>query len=211
MKYSNIAILGIHTGIGKTIASAVITEALQADYWKPVQAGELDNSDSINVRNVLSNEHSVVHPERYRLELPMSPHAAAAAMGINVSLHDFVFPKTQRLLIVETAGGVFSPMTSTETMLDFVAHFELPAILVSGAYLGSINHTLLCLDAISSREIPLLGMIYSGERNEASETFIADYHAVPNVAHIPFLPCFNPESVRSAATGLAPILKQWVH
>src|SRR5580698_5854564 len=118
----SIAILGIHTGIGKTIASAVIAEAIAADYWKPVQAG-LEERDTTLVAQLLTNGKERVHPEAITLSRPMSPHAAAAAEGIEIDYTSFQWPHTEKTLIVETAGGILSPMSSTTTMADFVAYY----------------------------------------------------------------------------------------
>ncbi|MBL7718197.1 MAG: dethiobiotin synthase [Flavipsychrobacter sp.] len=180
-----IAIAGIHTGIGKTIASAVIAEALGADYWKPVQAGDLEHSDTITVSGLLANGASRVHPEAIRLSQPLSPHAAALIDNVQVNYKDFTFPHTANALIVETAGGVHSPINDTDTMADFISHYQLPTLLVSRNYLGSINHTLMSIEVLKARGILLPGIIISGDRNEESERFIERYGGVPIIAHIP--------------------------
>jgi dethiobiotin synthetase len=135
-----IAIVGIHTGIGKTITSAVLTEALQADYWKPIQAGELDNSDTITIKNLISNTKSVLHPEAYQLGLAMSPHTAAEKENKHITLSSIVLPQTDNLLLIETAGGLHSPINHQQTVLDLILHLKTSVILVSKNYLGSINH-----------------------------------------------------------------------
>ncbi len=193
------AIVGIHTGIGKTIASAVIAEALQIDYWKPVQAGDLDNSDSEKVRSLLANTKSVVHPEAYRLSAPLSPHEAARLDGITISLEDIHWPVTARPLLVETAGGVMSPLNDDSTMLDFVQFYRLPAVLVIRHYLGSINHTLLSIEMIKSRHIHLAGVVLNGQANSASESFIDSYAGIKVLARIPELPSPHPSSIAHVA------------
>src|SRR4051812_17895223 len=105
-----IAVVGIHTGIGKTIASAVFCEDLKADYWKPVQAGSLEETDSDIVRKLISNQSTVIHKEAFLLTQPMSPHAAAAIDGVNIEIEKIQFPKTDNILIIETAGGLMSPL-----------------------------------------------------------------------------------------------------
>lgn len=211
MQHPRIAIVGIHTGIGKTVTSAVLTEALQADYWKPVQAGELDNSDTMKVTSCVRNSRSVIHTERYRLREPMSPHAAAAHEGIDIQLSDFVLPKTDNLLLIETAGGVMSPLTQHHTMVDFVKHLNVPVILVSAAYLGSINHTLLCLEVLEHRGVEVLGVIFSGERNEESEAFVMKYKNVKRIAHVPYLHEVNAEHVQAVAEPLRQSIAAWAH
>ena len=205
-----IAIVGIHTGIGKTVASAVIVQSLGADYWKPVQAGSLENSDTMVVKSLVSNPHSKMHDETYRLSAAMSPHAAAHIDGVTYGLNDFVFPTTENLLIVETAGGLMSPITSKHTVLDFVKHHDLPVILVSSAYLGSINHTLLCLEAIRAPEIKLLGLVFSGEPNVESENFIHEYVQLKNICHLPFLAKLNAGSIGDHALRILPQLTKWI-
>ena len=181
---NSIAILGIHTGIGKTISSAVIAQAMGADYWKPVQAG-LEERDAALVTKLLTNGTERVHEEAVKLQRPMSPHAAAAAEGIEIDYTSFKWPHTDKTLIVETAGGILSPMSASTTMADFVGHYGLPAILIVQNYLGSINHTLLSIEVLKSRGIKLLGLVINGAANEASETFIEQYAHVPVLARIP--------------------------
>jgi len=205
---SSFALAGIHTGIGKTVVAAVMAEALRADYWKPLQAG-LDGTDSNTVRALLSNGTSVVHPERYALCAPMSPHAAAALEGITVQLDDFKLPGTSNQLIVETAGGLLSPVTARHTAADLIAHLGLPLALVSQAYLGSINHTLLCLETLRYRGLRTLGIIFNGTPDAMSESFIRDaYPAIP-IAHVPLLEPLDAASVAAFAPRLAEQLALW--
>ena len=140
---NRIAIAGIHTGIGKTIASAIICEALQADYWKPVQAGDLDSSDTITVRGLLSNKRSRLHPEAFRLSMPVSPHLAARVDETEINIEALVPPSTENKLIIETAGGLLSPLNDRQTNLDLLSYHRLPTILVSGHYLGGGIHSEL--------------------------------------------------------------------
>ncbi len=168
----SIAIAGIHTGIGKTIVSALLCEAWGADYWKPVQAGSLEYSDSRQVRELLTEPANRVHPEAVQLELAASPHKAAAAEHNLFDFRDFVFPQTPNLLITETAGGLLSPIDQQYTMADFIGHFNLPLLLVTRNDLGSINHTLLCLELIRQYGLNLLALVVNGPRDTASEDFI---------------------------------------
>lgn len=201
MTKNSIAIAGIHTGVGKTIASAVIAEALGADYWKPVQAG-LEECDTDRVRQLLTDGHMRVHPEAVRLLRPLSPHAAAEAEGIAIDFTRFHWPQTGKPLVVETAGGLLSPMSATTTMADFIAYYHLPVVLVLQHYLGSINHTLLSLEVLKSRKIPLLGVVISGPENESSESFIAGYGAITEFAHIPYLAVVDQPAVSQCAAQI---------
>jgi dethiobiotin synthetase len=196
-----IAIAGIHTGIGKTIASAVIAEALGADYWKPVQAG-LEERDVVQLRSLLSNGGQRVHEEVVFLSQPISPHAAAAVDGIDIDYAKFTWPNTDKLLIVETAGGVLSPMTATKTMADFIKDSGMPALLVAQNYLGSINHTLMSIEALKSRGIRLLGIVMNGHENKSSEDFIQQYSGVPVIARVPHFEKIQNEEIARAAMGV---------
>jgi len=199
----SIAILGIHTGIGKTIATAVLAEAMNADYWKPVQAG-MEERDSLTLKQLLTNGNNRVHEEAVKLSQPMSPHAAAAIDGIDIDYTKFVWPKTENTLLVETAGGILSPMSANTTMADFVLYYKMPAILVAQNYLGSINHTLLSIEVLKNRGIPLLGLVINGHANESSETFIEQYSKVPIIARIPHFDTLDNLSI----SGYAKKIKQ---
>lgn len=197
-----IAIAGIHTGIGKTIASAVLAEALGADYWKPVQAGSLDATDTMLVKSFLTNAAKRVHPEAILLTEPKSPHAAAKADGMLIDHTNFLWPATDKALLIETAGGVLSPMSDTTTMADFIKYFNLPVLLISNNYLGSINHTLLSIEVLKKRGIHILGLIMNGIENAQSEKFIEAYADAPIIARIPFFEDLNSASVQQCASGL---------
>ena len=201
-----IAILGIHTGIGKTIASAVIAEATGADYWKPVQAG-LEERDTTLVAQLLTNGAERVHREAVTLSRPMSPHAAAEAEGVVIDYTGFTWPQTDKPLLVETAGGILSPMSSTTTMADFVAHYQLPAILIVQNYLGSINHTLLSIEVLRNRNIKLLGIVINGVPERSSETFIEHYAGIPILTRIPHFNKLNNETIRGYATAIKSAFK----
>ena len=200
MNYS-IAILGIHTGIGKTVASAVIAEAIGADYWKPVQAG-IEERDATQVMQLLTNGNARVHPEALLLTEPMSPHAAAAIDGVAVDYTTFAWPCTDKVLLVETAGGILSPMSDTTTMADFVAYYKLPSILVVQNYLGSINHTLLSIEVLKSRGIDLLGIVICGAAYKSSESFIEQYAGVQVIARIPHIDKLDKTSVQQCANDI---------
>lgn len=181
----NIAVAGIHTGIGKTICSAVICQALGFDYWKPVQAGDLDQSDSLFVQKHIHNAACKIHPERYRLLEPMSPHAAAERENIRIRKEDFILPSTDNNLLLETAGGLMSPLADDFLNIDLLAHLKLPVVLVSAHYLGSINHTLMSCEILRNRHIPVLGLVFSGTANPESEQVILAYSGLPLLFSIP--------------------------
>ena len=184
-KIMSIIIAGIHTGIGKTICSAVICQALGYDYWKPVQAGDLDNTDSIFIKRNVANEHCVVHPESYKLTIPASPHYAAELDGVEITPGDIVAPQTTNQLVIETAGGVMSPLSNNFLNIDLMAQLNLPAIIVSNNYLGSINHTLLTVAAMQQRNIPVKGFVFSGKEFASTREFILQYTKLPLLFSIP--------------------------
>lgn len=168
-------VTGIGTEIGKTISSSILVEALQADYWKPVQAGELENSDTMRVEELISNGRTILHPERYSFFEPASPHYASALEGVQMKLEDFELPETDNHLIVEGAGGLLVPLNDKHLMIDLMAHLKLPVVLVSRHYLGSINHTLLSLEALQNRGIEVLGIIFNGDEHPPTEEAILQH------------------------------------
>jgi dethiobiotin synthetase len=187
----SIIIAGIHTGIGKTICSAIICQALGYDYWKPVQAGDLENSDSVFIQRNVGNPHCAIHPERFRLNIPASPHYAAQQDGLEIKIMDFVIPKTNNGLVVETAGGIMSPLAKGLLNIDLMEQLNLPVVLVSNNYLGSINHTLLAVSALQQRNIPVHGLVFSGEAVEATRQFILEHTQLRLLFSIPLFENIN--------------------
>lgn len=165
-------VTGIGTDVGKTFISAILVEALQADYWKPIQAGSLGFTDSDIVRSLTSNRTTTIHAEAYKLTAPMSPHAAAKIDNNPIRIETIKLPDTNRPLIVEGAGGLLVPLATGIVVRDLIESLALPTIVVSRNYLGSINHTLLTLEALEHKNIPVTGIIFNGEANEESESFI---------------------------------------
>ncbi|MFA6923976.1 MAG: dethiobiotin synthase [Bacteroidales bacterium] len=166
-------ISGIGTNVGKTIFSAIITEALKADYWKPLQAGNLENTDSAIVKSLISNNASRIYPEIYKFKNPLSPHTAAELEGIEIELNKIILPETKNNLIIEGAGGLLIPLNNKGDMvIDLIKKIDAEVILVSRNYLGSINHTLLSVEALKQRNIKISGIVFNGERNKSGEKFI---------------------------------------
>jgi len=171
MKAKTYFVTGISTEVGKTVASAVITQALQADYWKPVQAGDLENTDSHKVARWVSNKKTVIHPSTYELNTPMSPHAAADIDGVNISLERIKRPKTTNRLVIEGAGGLLVPLNNTDTIVDLILPDD-HVIMVSRHYLGSINHTLLSVEALKTRGYPNVHLLFVGNEHPTTEAII---------------------------------------
>ncbi len=175
-------ITGISTEVGKTIASAIVTEALEADYWKPIQAGDLDNSDSHKVHDLISNPKTVIHPNSYALHTPMSPHAAAAIDKVDIRLDKIVPPKTGNHLVIEGAGGLLVPLNDTDTILDLIQP-DYKVIVVSRHYLGSINHSLLTLNTLMERGFKP-AILFSGNEHPTTEEIILKKTGLPCLGRI---------------------------
>lgn len=185
-----IFITGIGTDVGKTIASAIVVEALEADYWKPIQAGDLDNSDSHKVKSLVSNGKTVFHENSYKLNTPASPHYAAAVDGITINLKQIKEPETNNHLVIEGAGGVLVPLNNTDCVVDLIQK-DYKVIVVSRHYLGSINHTLLTFEALKSRKINVAGIIFSGDENKATEEIILKKTGAKFIGRIDNEPYFD--------------------
>lgn len=169
-------ITGIGTGVGKTYVSAHLVETLQADYWKPVQSGDLDASDTIKVRSLVKNKRSVFHPETYRLTQPFSPHKSAELDGLVIDPQQFILPQTQNQLIIEGAGGLMVPLNNEFLMIDLIAQLQAEVVLVVMHYLGSINHTLLSIAVLKSRNLPINRVVFNGVKEVYSENVIKKQH-----------------------------------
>ena len=187
----NIFITGIGTGIGKTLVSALITEKLQADYWKPIQSGDLDNSDSLKVKELISNPITKIHQEAYRLTKPQSPHISAHEDGVSIRIEDIKLPHSNNTLIIEGAGGLMVPLNDKELMIDLIQSLDVEVVLVSMNYLGSINHTLLSIEALQRRNIPITGIIFNGPKNPSTEDYILKYTSIACLGFIPMADNIN--------------------
>ncbi len=183
-------VTGIGTDVGKTIVAAIITEALSADYWKPIQAGELNFSDNDKVKSLIANTKTKIHPNSYALETPASPHYAAAQEGIVIDLKKIEEPTTQNHLVIEGAGGLLVPLNETETITDLIQS-DYRVVVVSRHYLGSINHTLLTIEALKNRAIPIAGLIFSGHENQATESIILSKTGTPFIGRVDQEPLFD--------------------
>jgi dethiobiotin synthetase len=179
-----IFVSGIGTDVGKTVVSAILTEALEADYWKPVQAGDLDSSDSIKVKDLISNVKTIIHPEGIQLSEPMSPHAAAEIDGVQIKLADFNLPQTNNNLIIEGAGGLMVPLNDKDLIIDLITDLDAEVVLVSQNYLGSINHTILSIEVLSSRGLNVIGVIFNGLENTETEKYILNYSGLKCLGRI---------------------------
>ena len=199
-------ITGIGTEVGKTITSAVITQALKADYWKPVQAGELNHSDRMKVENLIDNNRSKFHPESYRLNQPMSPHAAAERDGIKIDIASIKMPHTDNHLVIEGAGGLLVPLNDNDTILNLIEILNCEVILVSRHYLGSINHTLMSIELLKQRNIRIKGILFNGKENKDTESIITKMSEIEVLGRINELENLNKSVINSIAQDLKNIL-----
>lgn len=190
-----IFVTGIGTDVGKTVASAIITEALKADYWKPVQAGDLDNSDSHKIERYISNRQTIIHPSAYKLKTPASPHLAAMLDNISIDLNNIKEPETDNHLLVEGAGGLLVPLNDTDTIADLIQP-DYKVIIVSRHYLGSINHTLLTCEVMKSKGVTISGIIFNGDENPSTEEIILKKTGVPMIGRIENEPYFDANVVK---------------
>ena len=195
-------ISGISTEIGKTMISAIFVKALEAFYWKPVQSGELHYSDSMKISELAEAPASKILPEKYRLNFPLSPHASAAIDGKMIQLTDFTLPSPDGHLIVEGAGGLMVTLNQEELLIDLIQDLQIPVVLVSQYYLGSINHTLLSIEALENRGIPIAGIVFNGEKNQASMDFILHRHPLPVLLEVNQEETFNRITVAHYAAKL---------
>lgn len=193
-----IFVTGISTDVGKTIASSIIVESLEADYWKPIQAGDLDNSDSHKVKAHVSNSKSQFYPNAYKLNTPASPHLAAEIDGITIDLKQIVEPKTENHLVIEGAGGIFVPLNENDLIIDLIKT-DYKVIVVSRHYLGSINHTLLTIEAIRNRSFEVAGIIFSGNENKSTEDLILNKTKIKCIGRIDEEPYFDQNVIREYA------------
>lgn len=192
-----IFVTGISTEVGKTIASAILVEALQADYWKPIQSGDLHHSDSHKITNLVSNATTKIHENSYALHTPMSPHAAAAIDGVTIELEQIKEPQTENHLVIEGAGGILVPLNDTDTIFDIIQQYH-HVIVVSRHYLGSINHTLLTVNALKAKGCKV-SILFSGEQHPTTESIIEKMTAVPILGRIDEEPYFDKNVIREYA------------
>ena len=192
-------VTGIGTEVGKTIIAAILTEALEADYWKPIQAGDLHHSDTDKVKALVTNNRSIFYKEAFCLQQPMSPHAAAEKDGINVHLSNIRAPKTNNHLIIEGAGGLMVPLNYEDCIIDLILQLNCEVVLVSRNYLGSINHTLLSIEALQKRGILIKGIIFNGAENKETEKVILKMANVSLLGRVREEKGFDPIVIRKYA------------
>lgn len=203
-----IFITGTGTDVGKTLIAAILTEAMHADYWKPVQAGFSDGTDSLFVEEMISNKKTKIHPELYRLKMPASPHLAAPAEGKEIKIKEIVehLPKTENQLIIEGAGGLMVPLNTNELMLNLIKKLEAKVIIVSKNELGSINHSLLTASVLKKENVNVFGWIFT-EEYKSYEQEISQWSGFPVIGSVKHLSVISKETIKAEAEKILPKLK----
>lgn len=175
----SIIVAGTDTGIGKTVCSALLTAALDACYWKPVQSGLEEETDSQTVARLSGAPPERILPEAYLLSEPMSPDQSARRQGVTIRADRLTLPTVEQSLVIEGAGGLFVPLNDTLLQIDLFAGWGLPLLLVARSTLGTLNHTLLSLEALRARNVPVAGIVLVGPRHEENERTLGTWSAVP--------------------------------
>jgi dethiobiotin synthetase len=191
-------IAGTSTGIGKTVFAAALVQVLGAHYWKPVQSGLEGETDSEVVARLAGVARDRIVPEAYRLALPASPHIAARREGIEIAADRLGLPRGGRPLVVETAGGLLVPLSMRLPQIDMIKRWQLPVILCAATTLGTINHTLLSLEALRARTIPVHGVAFIGEASDEAEQTIAELGRVRRLGRLPHLDQLTPTALASS-------------
>ena len=195
---NHIFITGISTEVGKTISSAIVVESLKTDYWKPIQSGELENSDTMKVQQLISNTETQFFPNAYGFHFPASPHFSAELENITIEMDKIIRPETKNNLVIEGAGGLFVPLNKKKSIIDLILPSD-KVILVSRHYLGSINHTILSIEALKNRNISVSGIIFSGKQHLSTENWIKEYTNIPIIGRIDEEPYFGKNIIKEYA------------
>ena len=201
--HKSFIVAGIGTEIGKTLISAIFTQALQADYWKPIQSGNPEEADALFIKKMTQLPNLKVWDSSYVLSQPLSPHTAAEIDGVTIDLEKIQLPETSNALIVELAGGILVPINDHQTNLDLIKKLDLPILLVSKNYLGSINHTLLTYQILKDNHIPIMGIVFNGPSNPSGEKFILKYTQLPVVLCVQQEEEITPETIIKYAKSIS--------
>ncbi len=191
-------ITGTDTNVGKTVFAAALAGALDGAYWKPIQCGLEDGGDRETVRRLSGLPDARILPEVYRLGMPASPHIAAEHEGIEIDAGKLEPPASDRPLVIEGAGGLMVPITRDLLQIDLFARWKIPVILVARTALGTINHSLLSIEALNARAVPLFGIVFIGEENKAVQHTIVNLGRVNHVGRLPRIDPLDAAGVKSA-------------
>ena len=197
---SSLFVTGIGTDVGKTVVSAILCEYFGFDYWKPIQTGKNLGTDNESLKSLVSTTGFTTYPESYLLEQPLSPHAAAKFENENIKLNQIQFPASSSKLIIEGAGGLLVPINyDNETICDLIIQLKCPVVLVVKEYLGNINHTLLSLEHLKQREIPVFGIVYVGDELPETSEIIEKMTGIKTLFRVPLFSLLNKDTIRKFA------------
>lgn len=207
-----IFVTGIGTGIGKTVISAVLTEALQADYWKPIQSGLDEETDTETVRSLVSNSHTRFWKEAFSLQTPASPHLAARIDNVQITLDSLVEAfraqhDPSRTVVIEGAGGLMVPINAQDFFYDLIPLLHARVVVVSSQYLGNINHSLLTAEALKSRKLPVIGWIFNGTYH-VNEEDIVTWSGLKKIGRVEHEDQVDAKVIRHYAAKIGPPFKQ---
>jgi dethiobiotin synthase len=196
----NLFVTGTDTGIGKTVVSALLALKFDLKYWKPIQSGLSAPTDSDFVASIIGDDR--IHKEVYRLKNPLSPHTAAEIEGVEIDPHDILRAAPHKPSVIEGCGGLLVPLNSHDFIIDLIGQLDCPVVLVARSSLGTINHTLLSIEALKVRSLKLLGVILVGEKNPANRKSIEKFGRVQVLGEIPFLPSLSRNELLSATNNI---------
>ena len=197
---SPLFVTGIGTDVGKTVVSAILCEYFGFDYWKPIQTGKNLGTDNESLKSLVSTAGFTTYPESYLLEQPLSPHAAAKFENETIKLNQIQFPASSSKLIIEGAGGLLVPINyDNETICDLIIQLTCPVVLVVKEYLGNINHTLLSLEHLKQREIPVFGIVYVGDELPETSEIIEKMTGIKTLFRVPLFSLLNKDTIRKFA------------
>jgi dethiobiotin synthetase len=197
-------VAGISTEVGKTIVSAILTHVFKGDYWKPIQCGDIENSDTTLMKTWLDAHQHSVHAPAYSFSAPLSPHHAARLENTLIQIKTISLPHTTRTLVIEGVGGVLTPLTTTQSSLDLFSSWNCIWVIVSRHYLGSINHTLLTIESLKKKKIPILGIVFNGDPNPDTESAILETSKLPLLGRLLPEPIINQNTFQRYMTQWQP-------
>ncbi len=199
----NLFVTGIGTNVGKTIVAAILTEGLQANYWKPIQSGTIEGNDSDTLKQLISNSKTIIYPESYLLKQPLSPNIAAKIDGIEINLKTIQLPSNENnSLIIEGAGGLLVPINKTNFVIDIAKKFNSEIVLVISNYLGCINHTLLSINYLKQNNFKIYALVFNGNFNDDVKQSIINYAPLTKVIEIPTLKTLSKKAILAAAKAI---------
>lgn len=198
----NLFVTGIGTNVGKTVVSAILTEALQADYWKPIQSGTIEGMDSETVRSLISNSRTVIHPETYLLKEPLSPHFAAKLENIEINLQKINLPDTTSSIVIEGAGGLLVPINNSEYVIDIAKKIDCEIVVVISNYLGCINHSLLTIDYLLRNNFKIHSLVFNGDFETEVKDVILNYVSNCKIIDIPTMETLSKELISPVAANV---------